>query len=125
MAVDRVDRPAGLNLPTPFICAGVDVGQQVDPTTIVVSEATRRWTGRFNITPEHWDGEGFHPEEREPILETLFNVRFATRLPLGTAYPVVALQIAHLMSSTQLQGKKRVLRVDITGVGRPVYELIE
>ncbi len=114
---------AGLKLPAPHIAVGIDVGKMHDPTTICVAEATQRFSGRWQHVPEE-----FFPVYKKgydlPILETLFQVRFVSRIPLGTDYPVVALMLAHLLDNPQLRGKKRIVRIDITGVGRPVYDML-
>ena len=114
--------------PRPPVGIGIDIGQQVDPTTIVVSEATIRNTGRERIiTPETTNPllGMVIPAVKEPVYETLFTVRYAERLPLGTPYPVVAQQLALLLDSGPLQGRMRTVRVDITGVGRPIFEMVE
>ncbi len=114
---------AGLKLPKPHISVGIDVGKMHDPTTIVVSEATQRFSGRWQHKPEEFFPK-YTPAQDIPILETLFQVRFVSRIPLGTDYPVVALMLAHLLDNPQLRGRRRVVRIDITGVGRPVYDML-
>ncbi len=114
---------AGLKLPSPFLAIGCDIGKMHDPTTIVVAEATQRWSGRWQHKPEEFFPH-YTPAQDVPILETLFQVRFVSRIPLGTDYPVVALMLAHLLDNPQLRGKRRVVRIDITGVGRPVYDML-
>ncbi len=116
---------AGLKLPPPFITAGVDVGQQVDPTTLVIAEASTRFSGQWQHIPERFEKGGYYAAQDIPILETHFDVRFVKRLELGTKYPAIAHEIAFYLTHQQFAGRRRVLRVDITGVGRPVYELIE
>ena len=118
------NKPAGLKLPAPFVSIGIDVGKMHDPTTIVVSEASRRFSGRWQHIPEQVDSAGWHEARDIPILETAFAVRFVSRIPLGTDYPVVALMLAHLLDNKPLQGKRRVVRIDITGVGRPIYDML-
>ena len=126
MAIDPepVKQPAGLKLAAPFIPIGIDVGKMHDPTTICVAEAAQRWTGKFKHVPESFSAQGYRKAQDTPILETLFQVRFVSRIPLNTDYPVVALMLAHLLDNPQLRGKKRVVRIDITGVGRPVYDML-
>lgn len=123
-ATDKEHTLNGLKLAQPFISIGIDVGKMHDPTTIVVSEAAQRFSGRWQHIPEDFSARGYRKAQDVPILETLFQVRFVSRIPLGTDYPVVALMLAHLLDNGPLRGKKRVVRIDITGVGRPVYDLL-
>lgn len=107
---------------------GVDIGQQRDPSAIAVVEESRGGARRD---------------------ETLFTVRMAERLPLGTPYPAVAERVGEVVRNLyRLWGGARPyyeygvprsipilirtdyplaprVAVDVTGVGRPVYELIE
>ena len=115
---------AGLKLAPPHVAIGVDIGKMHDPTTICVAEASQRWSGRWQHIPEELTLRGFRKAQDIPILETLFQVRFVSRIPLGTDYPVVALMLASLLDNPQLRGRQRVVRVDITGVGRPVYDML-
>lgn len=98
------------------VTIGVDVGQRVDPTAIAVCE----------------------------LVEDRFIVRYLERLPLGTSYPQVADRIRVLFENTARQIAPKVsrerllpmdaaleearecvwLRVDATGVGTPVIELL-
>jgi len=99
---------------------GVDVGQVNDPTAIVVAEAEPdpNYAGRFR-----------------------FDVRFLQRLPLGTRYPAVSQRIVEvvlnlrqrdLVAITDLgvdvsepfPARYVIVCVDVTGVGRGVYDLI-
>ncbi len=100
---------------------GIDIGQQVDPTAIAVAE----------LSPE-----------TPPV----FTIRFLERQPLRTSYPAVAARVAAvaraavrqvakpaaaLFSNGYRVGTERAVTAslaivtDITGVGRPVHELIE
>lgn len=93
---------------------GVDIGQQRDPSTVVVAEV---------VSPR--------PLE--------LAVRFAERLPLGSPYPEVAARVAEVAKAAQRKGAYEVtygcghkklwpsfteVFVDATGVGRPVVELV-
>ena len=99
---------------------GVDIGQQVDPTAIAVAEVS--------------------PDERPT-----FTVRFLERLPLRTPYPDVAKRVAAVAANAAAQvyqpangytvrghfiGRPAqtadlTILTDVTGVGRPVHEIIE
>lgn len=94
------------------VIIGVDVGKQHDPTAIAVVEAATREV----------EGNGL-VEARQ---ESVFLTRWLDRLPLGTSYPIVARRLIELL----LQLRKRtgrdtpIMRVDATGVGSPVIDLL-
>lgn len=97
---------------SPPVMIGLDIGQKIDPTALVVVEAFRekRPSGRT---------------EHEYI------ARVMERLPLGTPYPDVAKRVTQLVrnildrSRPALTSPPRItLVVDITGVGRPVCDII-
>ena len=112
------------------ITIGVDIGQKRDPTAIAVAETV------WQATP---NGRGV--EER-------YTIRRTERLPLGTAYPVVAERIAGVVTNLHKRAEppggpqmeydpvsgvyqtatvappEIVLYVDATGVGQPVVDLL-
>ena len=102
-----------------FVTIGVDIGQKVDPTAIVVCEASRSF-------PPAVSSDGLMRSTR-PVgqIETRFTVRELGRLPLGTSYPLVAAKIVDVVSGLQRMGifKPRIL-VDATGVGLPVVDIL-
>lgn len=90
---------------------GLDVGQQKDPTAIVVAEMTRR---------KRDDGNGS---------ESVFLVRDLTRLRLGTPYPEVVASVVGVVGRVNARigedgGSSPTpwLCVDATGVGQPVCD---
>jgi hypothetical protein len=94
---------------------GVDLGQSQDPTAIVAveTEAARRC---------YYDWRG---ELREGWAETVVHrVRHAERLPLQLPYPSQVAYVRRLLSSPALP-RETALVVDMTGVGRPVFDLFE
>ena len=109
------------------VSIGVDIGQQKDPTALVVCEATRRVTGGGEWVMPRGErvvsGEDIH---RAPgRAETVYTARDLWRLPLGTPYPAVAAEVARVVRA--LQARKvwqPFVLVDCTGVGLPVFELI-
>lgn len=103
---------------------GVDVGQKQDPTAIVIAELSERPSGRLRHIQAHTDSAGYHQGYSEPIMETVYTVRMMQRLALGTVYPDVAARVAEIACSAHLFGRDRLLLIDETGVGLPVYELI-
>jgi len=114
------------------VTIGVDIGQQRDPTAIVVTEAIRR-----ELTPARWE----MPADRRMVtgsdvrmvgakVETVFEVRAMERLALGTPYPGVAERVVevarnlHDRHRTVAESLYLTLVVDVTGVGRPVVDLL-
>lgn len=101
-------------LPPNPITIGVDVGQVTDATAIVVAESRP-------------DG---------PIIDNYptryrFDVRELGRLPLATKYPDVAarlvdvvIKIRHRLFVPGQTPGRIVVRIDATGVGRPVFDLL-
>lgn len=88
---------------------GVDIGQTVDPTSIVIVD----------------------PEVRDKVIH--YPVRFLKRLPLGISYPSIIEEIKRIYSNIpkpepELNRKKvrleRHLWIDSTGVGKPVTDLL-
>ena len=90
---------------------GVDLGQAQDHTAIAVIE-------RAEVISS----------ERDPLTwsfrtNTLFHVRHAQRIPLGSPYPEVVEHVQRLASREPLKGHVQVI-VDATGVGAPVVDLL-
>jgi hypothetical protein len=84
---------------------GVDIGQVSDPTAIAVVRQVR--------------------ETDMPLSKAQFNCHFLERLPLGTGYADVANRVAEVVSGVCAREERRPsLYVDITGVGRPVAEMM-
>jgi hypothetical protein len=104
---------------------GVDIGQRIDPTAIVVAE------------------------QREHGGETNFWIRHLERRPLGEGYPLVAARVAEVVTNAVRHVRRPryatgddtypagwvlsdgfdfdlavCVAIDVTGVGRPVAELI-
>jgi hypothetical protein len=111
MAALRLDSDFARQVSPPIV-VGVDIGQRVDPTTIVVVEA-------FKI-----ERPGLRPEYR-------FEARHMERLAIGTPYPAVGMRIAEVVTTLEdrpvalhLQPRKLTLVVDATGVGRPVVDIL-
>jgi len=95
-----------------LVTLGVDVGQVRDPTAICVAEETR------HVVTKPTGGTR---------KESVYIVRHVERRPLGESYPVVVQRIVEVaagIESTVKPGAKLWLVVDVTGVGRPVFDLI-
>jgi hypothetical protein len=99
---------------------GVDIGQRVDPTAIVVVEHQLR-DYRIN-----------HPQNHDELFtggrpvggEIYYVARHIERLRLGTSYPKVAERLVEIYGKLD---RKKIIAccVDATGVGLPVVEEIE
>jgi hypothetical protein len=113
---------------------GLDLGQQHDPTALVVVAVTDRYVPNGRLQ-QPFGME--HLPVAYPTVETLYQVQSMVRFDLGTEYIEVAKRIAHRLAGLwewEKQGRiagdlhgpriQRHLYVDATGVGRPVVELI-
>lgn len=111
------------------ICIGADIGQLRDPTAISVAEVSQIHTGKYRqlgadrVLP-HVDHRGlFEPgRDADPVLVTQYTIRHIRRLPLGMSYPDVAIHIAEMLCSPLFTGRRVRVLLDVTGVGRPVYD---
>ena len=104
---------------------GLDIGQQRDPTALAIVEAVQTKTGRMTHTGHpggdpNW-GTCVHCY---PETEDVFHVRDIGRLELGPKYPQVALRVAEAVSALNLRCVVPSLLVDVTGVGRPVFDIM-
>ncbi len=110
------------------VCIGVDVGQIRDNTAICVAEVSQVNTGKIRYTREptmgHHDERGnwIPPQGFETVMRSEYTLRHIRRLPLGTSYPDVALHIADMLCSNLFQDRSVRVLLDVTGVGRPVYD---
>lgn len=116
----------------------VDLGQRRDYTAITVVEepvyvGNDDWAWELNVDGIGWHspadmkpqqvqrGRNYEYQRGRPGLPPL-NVRHLERLPLGTAYPAVVTHVEKMLRSAALSRHNTVLLLDITGVGRPVYD---
>lgn len=110
------------------VAIGIDIGKIGDPTALSVAEAVRRDTGRVRygrrqtLGGVNHKGEWIPPTGVDPIYVTEYFVRHIERLPLGMSYPDQATYIANLLCSALLIKRRVHVRIDVTGVGRPVYD---
>lgn len=126
--VDRHDLLTSLET-LPPVSIGIDIGQISDPTAICVTEVQRTPTGRFRYdvppVPAYYDERSkqwIPPKDAEPVMVTEYIVRYIQRLPLGMSYPDVAVHIADMLCNPMLGYRKIHVLMDVTGVGRPVYD---
>jgi hypothetical protein len=127
---------------TELLC-GLDLGQQADPTALILLECTRTvvypkpsgqgWTFRnldgsdpvqyafdgatFTQQPSHWRPM----PKREPAQYT---VRTIHEYPLKTPYVAIVEDVQRMVAHLGRE-QRLTLFVDQTGVGRPVCELFE
>lgn len=110
------------------VTVGVDVGQIHDPTAIAVAEVMQMHTGKYRYdstqTTGHLDPQGqWVPATGvDPVMTSEYTIRHIRRLALGTSYPDVAIHIADMLCSPLFASRSVRLLIDVTGVGRPVYE---
>ncbi len=86
-----------------------DLGQTTDYTAISIIERITK--GRGVLGPMR---EG----------ERAFHLRHIERPPRGTEYPVVVDRLIQLFNSEPLKRHRKAVVIDLTGVGRPVYDLM-
>jgi hypothetical protein len=84
---------------------GLDLGQLQDPAAIAVV----RRAARPGVSDDFFDDGG-----------DVFQVGHLERLPLGTSYPAV---IGHVKSLLAQSPKGTELVLDLTGVGKPVFDM--
>jgi hypothetical protein len=108
----RREYPIGYIYPKSYT-VGVDLGQSHDPTAIVTieTEATQR---------VYYTSLGGEPHQALERFE--HRVRHAERLPLQLPYPE---QVAYVRGLLMRLPEGAELVVDMTGVGRPVFDLFE
>jgi hypothetical protein len=113
------------------VCIGCDVGQIHDPSAICVTEVAQVDTGRVRYTGPQTIG--YHdeygawipPTGREPVMRSEYTVKQIRRLPLNTSYPDVAIHLADMLMKDVFKNRKVRLLIDVTGVGRPVYDALK
>lgn len=111
------------------IAVGLDIGQISDPTAIAVVEAMQKHDGRYRALGEERtvghvgsDGQWVGPRDADPVLSTEYTLRYIRRFPLGTSYPDIAERVAEMLCNPMFYGHPVRVLIDVTGVGRPVYE---
>jgi hypothetical protein len=108
----------------PLRIVGVDLGQQRDPTAITVIERGYVPAELGKLYNARWlDALGYKRyAAREPV-KLEYHVRHLERPALGTSYVDVVERIIELLKS--LGDEELVLAVDMTGVGRPVADILK
>jgi hypothetical protein len=106
-----------------FTVVGLDIGQRRDYSALAIIEVIPERTGEV-IHLDHEPPFGTCQRCR-PQLEDVFYVRDIGRLKLGTRYPAVGQHVADVVVTLNDRGIRPYLLVDVTGVGRPVLDIIE
>ena len=112
------------------VTIGCDVGQIRDSTAICVCEVMQVNTGKVRYASKQeagrWDHRGhwIPPKGIDPVFRSEYTVRDIKRLPLGTSYPDVADHLAHLLCAERLARRDVRLLLDVTGVGRGVWDML-
>ena len=97
-----------------FISA--DLGQMNDFTAITVIERI------IKLYDPKWPfSERFIPH----LCPKEFHIRHIERPELGTTYPNIIKRIKELYYSKQLSEHERAVVIDVTGVGRPVWDMMQ
>ena len=110
-----------------IVVVGVDVGQRVDPTAIVVCEGVERVIDPGRLVLPAGAGEYTARDLRRAgrTVETIHTARHLQRLALATPYPAVAAQVAGVVEGLVRRGIARPrIMVDSTGVGQPVVDIL-
>jgi hypothetical protein len=99
---------------------GIDVAQMHDHTAVAVVRYSvvplDSWTAR----PSKWEGQiGLLRQDTDRF----FDLRALERLPNGVPYPQQAAHIERLLGHPEL--RKADVVVDVTGVGRPIFDLLQ
>jgi hypothetical protein len=110
----RREREIGYIYPKVYT-VGVDLGQSQDPTALVVVET--------EVTKRVYRVDGV-AEPRQKVESLQHRVRHAERLPLQLPYPEQVAYVRGLLASPELP-RGAELVADMTGVGRPVFDLFE
>jgi hypothetical protein len=89
---------------------GLDLGQSQDFTAMAIMERTE--------LRGDWDA-AMYAHKKMAALE----LRYLSRIALGTPYPEVVERVRQVTRSAELRGRCSLM-VDATGVGRPVVDLL-
>lgn len=91
---------------------GVDIGQKLDPTAIVVVEIQRR---DYTLSSAGFPSGGtIH-----------FVARSIGRLPLGATYPAITRRLVEIADKIRARGLWVDFWIDATGVGQPVVDCLK
>lgn len=96
---------------------GVDIGQARDYSAIAVLRVQQKFREKSSLP-------GTIQYEHEPqMIINSYQVRLMERLPLGTRYQDIVKRVQNIVGHVEIARAYRLI-VDMTGVGRPVVELM-
>lgn len=123
----------------PLYTVSLDLGQARDYSALAVIEqsvffgAKTLWEYPFGNVATGWSSPaGLRPDQLKIAIETSkdpwpekppLHVRHLERFPLGTRYPAIVKRVGELMKSLDSDGSTASLVLDLTGVGRPVWDV--
>ena len=105
---------------------GVDLGQLSDYTAITVLQRLEQRTPQPAMRPPtpRMGGSAYNARP-DLVTATEYHLRHLERLPLGTPYTAVAARVKALQDSGALAASKSTVVADTTGVGLPVFEMMQ
>lgn len=106
---EQYKRDQGPNIEERIFILSADLGQTNDYTAISVIERIVRGKGVLGANKEG---------------ERRYHLRHLERPPRGTEYPAVVDRMIELYNTPQLEHHRKAVVIDLTGVGRPVYDLM-
>jgi len=102
---------------------GLDLGQTNDYTALIVLERSQNIVAEWaNVTGDRVVN-GADLQEKTIVEDAIYHCRKIERLKLGTPYPAIVDYVKTLIEDPVIEGKY-MLVVDQTGVGRPVFDLV-
>lgn len=99
----------GIHIQKRLFVISADLGQANDYTAISILERITTGEGVLG-----YRGEG----------EIAYHLRHLERPPRGTEYPEVVDRLIALFKSAQLKDAEKAVVIDLTGVGRPVFDMM-
>ena len=102
-------RGNGINIEERVFIISADLGQANDYTAISVIERIIKGPGVLG------------PDRRG---ERLFHLRHIERPERGTSYPDIVDRLVELYRSPQMSKTEKAVVIDLTGLGRPVYDMM-
>ena len=97
------------------VVVGLDIGQQADYSALSILEVVK--TTLVHTDPIRRLEK--HLVEGKPN----YNLRYLERLPVGMAYPDQVERVCEIMRNSVFRKRNRHLVIDVTGVGRPIFDL--
>lgn len=99
----------GIHIEDRIFIISADLGQANDYTAISILEKITKGVGVLG-----YRGEG----------ELSYHLRHMERPARGTEYPAIVDRLIEIFNSPQLEEREKAVVIDLTGVGRPVYDMM-